>query len=45
MPNSSYEVSTTLIQKPDKDRTKTKNYRQISVKNLDVKILNKTQAK
>ena len=38
LPNSFYEVSVTLIAKPDKDTTKQENYRPIALKNT--KILN-----
>ena len=43
LPNSSYEASITLLVKSDKDTTRKQNYRPVTLKNIDEKLLNQYQ--
>ena len=44
LPNSFYEATITVMPKLDKDNTQKENYRPISLKNVDAKILSKILA-
>ena len=41
LPNSFYEINIAFTSKPDKDTARIAKYRQVSLMNIDVKILNK----
>jgi hypothetical protein len=41
VPNSFYEVTVTLIPKPQKDSTMSENFRTVLFMNIDAKTLNK----
>lgn len=44
LPNLFYETNITLISNTDNDKKKRKNYKPISLMNIDLKILNKVLA-
>jgi hypothetical protein len=44
LPNTFYEASIILIPNPDKNTSKRKNYRPVSLMNINAKILNKIMA-
>ena len=44
LPKTFYEATITLTPKPDKDTTKKENYRPVSLRNIEAKILNKVLA-
>ena len=44
LPKSFYKATITLIPKPDKDATKKENYRPVTLRNIDAKLLYKILA-